>query len=125
MSGHNLICVVTALLETGLLPMVEPVTKCTLQAPGGNVQCTAQCRGCKCESVSFVNAPAFVALRGAVVSVPNVGDVDVDVAFGGIWYAVVDARQLGLALEPRNAAEICRSTFAASAGADGVAGSAR
>ena len=66
MSGTNTICTVTALLETGMIPMQEPVTKLTLEAPAGLVPVTAECRDGKCVSVTFDNVPGFVfVLDGA------------------------------------------------------------
>ena len=61
MSGSNSICVATVLLETGIVPMSEPVTKLTLEAPGGLVEVTAQCRGGKAERVFVTNVPSFAA----------------------------------------------------------------
>ena len=43
MSGTNTMCVVTVLLETGMLPMREPVTELTLEAPAGLIRVTAEC----------------------------------------------------------------------------------
>src|SRR5947209_4045066 len=53
MSGTNTICTVTVLLETGMLPMVEPVTRLKLETPAGLVGVEAQCNGGKCERVKF------------------------------------------------------------------------
>src|SRR6187549_2154213 len=100
MSGTNTICTVTALLETGMVPMKEPVTLFTLEAPGGLVAVEAQCRDGKCESVSFRNVPAFVFGLNKPVEVQGVGTLMVDVAYGGMIYAMVDAAALGIALEP-------------------------
>lgn len=98
MSGTNTICTTTALLETGMLPMVEPVTKLTLEAPGGLVEVKATCKNGKCESVSFDNVPAFVFYLQKPVEVPGVGTVTVDVAYGGMIYCMVDAASLGIQL---------------------------
>src|SRR5579864_9368610 len=59
MSGTNTICTVTVLLETGMLPMVEPMTRLTLDSPAGPVEVEATCRNGKCERVKFTNAPSF------------------------------------------------------------------
>src|SRR5690349_11517763 len=67
MSGTNTICTVTALLETGMVPMQEPVTELTLEAPAGLVKVRAACRNGKCESVTFDNLPAFVFALDAPV----------------------------------------------------------
>jgi proline racemase len=95
MSGSNTICTVTALLETGMIPMQEPVTRLTLEAPAGLVPVTAKCRDGKCESVTFDNVPAFVFALDRNVEVPGLGTIRVDVAYGGMIYALVDAASVG------------------------------
>lgn len=106
MSGTNTICTVTALLETGMLPMTEPVTKLTLEAPGGLVQVEAQCKDGKCVSVTFKNVPSFVFHLQKPVEVPGVGTVTADVAYGGMIYCMVDAPALGLTLDPSEARDL-------------------
>ncbi len=106
MSGSNAICVVTALLETGMVEMQEPETYLMLEAPAGVVEARARCRDGRCESVELTNVPSFVDRIDAEVDVPGLGTVNVDVAFGGMWYAIVDAASLGFALEPSEAREI-------------------
>lgn len=106
MSGTNTICTVTALLETGMVPMREPVTRLTLEAPGGLVSVEAHCQGGKCESVSFRNVPAFVFGLQRPVEVPALGTLMVDVAYGGMIYAMVDAEALGIRLDPSEARDL-------------------
>lgn len=108
MSGTNTICTVTVLLETGILPMVEPVTTLTLETPAGLVRIEAQCREGKCERVAFTNAPAFVTHLDAEVDVPEIGRVVVDVAYGGAFFAITDATALGFNIVPEEAAELAR-----------------
>jgi proline racemase len=60
MSGSNLMCTVTAVLETGMLPMTEPITRLNVDTPAGLVRVEAECRGGKCRRVSFSNVPSFV-----------------------------------------------------------------
>ncbi len=106
MSGSNTICTVTALLETGMIPMQEPVTEITLDAPGGLVRISAACRDGKCESVTFRNVPSFVFALDRPVEVEGLGTVMVDVAYGGMIYAMVDARALGFKIEPSEARDL-------------------
>jgi proline racemase len=106
MSGTNTICTVTALLETGMLPMREPVTQIVLEAPAGLVPVTAHCRDGKCVSVTFDNVPAFVFALERSVEVPGLGTVSVDVAYGGMIYALVDATPLGFALTSDEGADL-------------------
>lgn len=106
MSGTNTICTVTALLETGMIPMAEPVTRIVLEAPAGLVAVTAHCRDGKCESVTFENVPAFVFALDAKVEVAGLGTMTVDVAYGGMIYVLVDAAALGFDIVPGEAAEL-------------------
>jgi proline racemase len=106
MSGTNTICTATALLETGMVAMREPVTRLTLEAPGGLVPVEAQCRNGKCESVTFRNVPAFVFGLQKPVEVPGIGTLMVDVAYGGMIYAMVDAKALGIRLDPSEARDL-------------------
>src|SRR6058998_2458295 len=73
MSGSNTICVTTVLLETGMLPMHEPVTRLTLEAPAGLIDVSAECDNGKVTSVTFRNVPAFVVHLDARLEVPKLG----------------------------------------------------
>lgn len=109
MSGGNTISVVTVLLEMGMLPMKEPVTELVLEAPAGLIRVTAACQGGKVKSVTFQNVPAFAAHLDAVIDVPHLGPVTVDVGWGGMFYVIADVRQFkGLELIPEHGAEIVR-----------------
>jgi hypothetical protein len=100
MSGSNCICVVTVLLETGMLPMREPQTVVRLDTPAGLVAATAHCKDGKCECVSLDMVPSFVEALDRTLAVPDPGEVRVDFAFGGVYYALIDPRPLGLSIEP-------------------------
>ena len=110
MSGTNTMCVVTVLLETGMLPMTEPITEITLEAPAGLIRVTAECRDGKVRGVTFRNVPAFATHIGAAVEVPHLGTVTVDVAYGGMFYVIADAEPFGLRLTPDEGADIVRIT---------------
>ncbi len=106
MSGSNTICTTTVLLETGMVEMREPETVVRLEAPGGVVEARARCRDGRCESVEFTNVPCFAERLDAQVEVEGLGTVSVDVAYGGMWYAIADARALGFAIEPQEARDL-------------------
>jgi proline racemase len=106
MSGSNTICTVTVLLETGMLPMREPVTTLTLDTPAGPVPVEARCRDGKVERVQFTNVPCFATHLDAALEVEGLGTVRVDVAYGGAFFALVDAPALGLTVEPAAAREL-------------------
>jgi proline racemase len=89
MSGGNTIAVATVLLETGMIPMQEPVTELILEAPAGLIGIKAECRAGKVEQVTFENVP--------------------DVGWGGMFYVIADVRQFGgLQLIPSHGREITR-----------------
>ncbi|MDX6569343.1 MAG: trans-L-3-hydroxyproline dehydratase, partial [Gaiellales bacterium] len=106
MSGSNTICTTTVLLETGMLEMREPETLVRLEAPGGVVEARAVCRDGRCESVEFTNVPCFADQLDAQIEVDGLGTVSVDVAYGGMWYAIADATALGFAIEPHEARDL-------------------
>jgi proline racemase len=106
MSGSNTICVATVLLETGMVEMKEPETTLRLEAPAGVVEVSAVCRDGRCESVELTNVPCFADRLDAALEVDGLGTIVVDIAFGGMWYAIADAAALGFALEPSEAREL-------------------
>jgi len=106
MSGSNTICVATVLLETGMVELREPETHLRLEAPAGVVEVRARCRNGRVESVELTNVPAFAEHLDAPLEVDGIGTVTVDVAFGGMWYAIADAAALGFAIEPHEAREL-------------------
>ncbi|HEY8869488.1 MAG TPA: proline racemase family protein [Candidatus Limnocylindrales bacterium] len=108
MSGTNTMCVVTVLLETGMLPMTEPTTELTLEAPAGLIRVRADCADGKVDGVTFRNVPAFATHLDASVEVPQLGTVNVDVAYGGMFYVIADAGHFGLRLSPDEGRDIVR-----------------
>jgi proline racemase len=107
MSGSNTMCVATVLLETGMLPMIEPVTHLTLESPAGLIYITAECQDGKVKKVKLVNQPAFVYQLDAKVEVEGFGTVNMDIAWGGMAYCLVDARSVGFKLSPDEGRELC------------------
>jgi proline racemase len=108
MSGTNTICVVTALLETGMIEAVEPVTTLTLEAPAGLIRVTADVKDGKVTGVTFLNVPAFAVHLERTIDVPTLGAVTVDVAWGGMFYVIADADALGVTLHPENGRKVAR-----------------
>jgi trans-L-3-hydroxyproline dehydratase len=103
MSGSNCICVATVLLDTGIIPMTEPVTQMTLEAPAGLIEVSAQCRNGKAESITLTNVPAFAQHLGATLNVEGYGQIKVDTAFGGDSFVMADVADFGLQITPQNA----------------------
>ena len=106
MSGSNAICVTTVLLETGILPMQEPITQLVLEAPGGLVEVTATCRRGKVTDVKVQNVASFAERLDAPLEVEGFGTLSVDVAYGGDSFVIVDATALGFRLDPSEGAAL-------------------
>jgi len=105
MCGHGTIGVATMLLEMGYFsPLVEPVTTLRLETPAGVIPVEAAVSGGRVTSVSFTNVPAFVERENCALDVPGVGTVRFDIAFGGSFFALVEAAGLGL--------EVCKENVA-------------
>lgn len=99
MCGHGVIALTTALLETGMLPRGEPQTEVVFDAPAGLIRARASVADGRVTSVAFRNVPAFRFARDIHVQT-SAGPVRADVAFGGAFYALVDAAALGVAVVP-------------------------
>jgi proline racemase len=109
MSGTNTICVTTVLLETGMVPMREPLTELTLESPAGLIRVHAECAQGKVRQVTFRNVPAFAVHLDQQIEVPHLGAVTVDVAYGGMFYVIAEAGPLGLRLTPDEGRAIVRT----------------
>ena len=107
MSGSNTICVATVLLETGMAELREPETVLRLEAPAGVVEVRCACRDGRVENVELTNVPSYATHLDASLEVETLGTLIVDVAFGGMWYAIVDAAALGFELVPDEARDLC------------------
>lgn len=106
MSGSNSMCLTTVLLETGILPMKDGTNIVRLDTPAGLVTATATCRDSRCESVSLDMTPSFVQDLDVVVESERYGRVRADIAFGGVFYALIDVEQLGFRIDPANATKL-------------------
>jgi proline racemase len=106
MSGSNSICVATVLLETGIIPMTEPETRLVLEAPGGIVEVTAQCRDGKAERITVHNVASFADQLGKKIEVDGFGRLTVDTAYGGDTFVIVDAAAAGFEIRPDEARDI-------------------
>ncbi len=99
MCGHGIIALATVALETGMVaaePWGEP--KLSIDTPAGRVAASARMAGERVESVAFRNVPSFVVALDETVRVEGLGEVRYDLAFGGAFYAYVDAESVGLGL---------------------------
>ena len=108
MSGSNSMCVATVLLDTGIIPMQEPITRLILEPPAGLIEVEAECRNGKAERIRVRNVPSFADKLDARIEVEGIGTITVDTAFGGDSFVLVDAASLGLELRPDHARDIAR-----------------
>jgi proline racemase len=108
MSGSNTLCVATVILESGIKKMIEPVTVLRLESPGGLIEATCSCRDGRVEGVEITMLPSFTLHRDVSLDVKGLGSIKVSVAYGGIFFAVVDASSVGLALEASEVGKIGR-----------------
>ncbi len=102
MCGHGIIGITTVALETGLLEMREPETVVRIDTPAGLVTAHARVEGHRVQSVYFHNVPSFVLAMDEEVEVPELGRVRYDLAFGGAFYAYVQAEEVGLTCTPKD-----------------------
>jgi len=105
MCGHDTIGVCTTLVETGIIPPVEPYTYINLDTPAGLVKTKVLVENGVAKEVSFTNVPSFVFARDLEVEVPEYGTVKLDIAYGGNYYAIVRSKDVGLDVTPANASK--------------------
>jgi len=106
MSGSNAMCVATVALDTGIIPMTEPVTELTLEAPGGLVKVRADCADGKARRVTVHNLPSFAEKLDQSLRLDDGTIIKVDVAYGGDSFVIVNAAQLGFELESQEAGKL-------------------
>lgn len=106
MCGHGVIALTTVLLEMGMLPRRgETETPVTYDSPAGLIRAVAMHDGDHVVVVRFQNVPAFQYRRDLAIHT-SAGPVTVDVAWGGAFYALVDAAAFGLEVIPENASRL-------------------
>lgn len=118
MCGHGTIGVATVLVETGMVPVVEPVTTIRLDTPAGLVVADVAVTDGHAESVTIRNVPSFAVALGRVVDVPGLGPVTYDLAFGGNFYAIVRLDDLGLPFDRSRKDDLLRAGLAIMAAVD-------
>lgn len=111
MCGHGSIGVVTAAIEFGMVNAVEPVTTVVLDTPAGLVTGYAKVQDGSVEFVSIHNVPSFL-YKSTVVNVPNLGSIPVDVAFGGEFYAIINADDIGVSVDKKSVSRLSELAIA-------------
>jgi proline racemase len=100
MCGHGTMGTATVLVETGMVEVKEPVTLIRFDTPAGLVEAAVEVKDGHARSVTLRNVPSYLHLRDATVTVPGLGDVVLDLAWGGNFYAILEAAAVGLAVSP-------------------------
>jgi proline racemase len=110
MCGHDTIGVCTALIETGMITAIEPITSITLDTPAGLVKTKTLVENGKAKRVTFRNIDSFL-YQSIMVEVDGLGEIECDIAYGGNFYGIIDARKLHLDLVPSNASQIVETAI--------------
>jgi trans-L-3-hydroxyproline dehydratase len=112
MCGHGIIGIVKVALETGLVSQTGPETTIRIDAPAGLVTAHARLSEDKIQSIYFENVPSFAMALDEVIDVPGIGQVRYDIAFGGAFYAYVQAADIGLTCTPQDFAALVQKGMA-------------
>lgn len=108
MCGHAIIAITKVAAETGFIETSEPVTRIKIDSPAGLITSYAKIINGKVEDVYFHNVPSFVQIMNEEIQVEGLGNIKFDIAYGGAFYAFVDADELGLPMIPENAAQLIK-----------------
>ena len=108
MCGHGIIAVTKALIEVGQLPAVEGENIVRIDSPAGRITASAVVKNSRVQYVEFENVPSFVYHEGLALDLPSIGQIKVDIAYGGAFYAYINAADLGLTVEPKHVEELTR-----------------
>lgn len=103
--GHSSIGVAVTMIESNLVEIEEPITRIILETPAGIVETIVEVQGGKAEQVRFQNVPAFLYMEDIELEIPSVGKISLDVAYGGNFFAILEAEQVGLKVEPENVSQ--------------------
>ena len=106
MCGHGTIGAMTVAVETGMVEVTEPITKIVQEAPAGLIRGEVLVEKAKAKTVSFQNVPSFLYKRDCALELPGYGKINFDISFGGSFFAIVKAEQVGLSLVPENAEKL-------------------
>ena len=106
MSGSNSICVATVVLENNIVTLTDPVTEFIMEAPGGLVNVIAFSKNGKVINVCIENLPSYVDKLDNTIEVKGIGTLKVDIVFGGDSFVIVNAKDVGLSIEPNQAKDI-------------------
>jgi len=112
MCGHGIIALTKVTVQTGMIEAKEPITQIKIDTPAGLVTSYAKVKSGKVESVYFHNVPSFVLTMDKIIDVQGIGRVKYDIAFGGAFYAFVNADDLGIGMKGENLRELIEKGMA-------------
>jgi proline racemase len=102
MCGHGIIALATVAVKQGLVKTTIPETRVGIDSPAGFIEAFVQWDGHKVGTVRFKNVPSFLYKKDVTVQTPSFGELTVDIAFGGAFYAYLDASAAGFEVHPNN-----------------------
>lgn len=108
MCGHGIIGVTKVALETGMLGEEEGKRVVRIDSPAGRVTSYADVKGGRVEKVSFINVPSFIYAENVKTSMDGIGEIYVDVVFGGAFYVFVDSKKLGIGVKLENIEQLVK-----------------
>jgi proline racemase len=108
MCGHGSIGAATVAVETGMVVVTEPVTEVKMDTPAGLIEAKVKVEDNLAQWVTLVNVPSFLYKKDVVIDVPELGKLTLDISFGGSFFALVDSKDLGLDIQPKNVIELTR-----------------
>ena len=106
MCGHSIMSATTALIEIGMVLPIEPETCVIFDTPAGLIEASARIEGNRVIDVSVANVPSFLYAKDVAIDLRGIGSINVDVAFGGNFFALVPAKALGVAVHPENSGRL-------------------
>lgn len=118
--GHGTIGLGIALVEAGMVPATAPVTRLAVDAPSGRLELEVEIAEGRALRTRFRNVPAYAAATGVKLDVPGYGKVTADIAWGGNMFAIVDAAEMGLKVEPDQASVLSKAGLAVRDAANAV-----
>ncbi|KAF5073689.1 proline racemase [Anaerotignum sp.] len=107
MCGHGSIGAATVAVETGMVPIEEPYTYVTLEAPAGLIKAKVRVENGRAQETTITNVPSFLYKENVEIDVPQIGKVMVDISFGGSFFILVKAEDVNIEISPSNAHKIC------------------
>lgn len=106
MCGHGSIGLSTVAVETGMVEVTEPFTDVVLEAPAGLIHARVKVENGRAVETSILNVPAFVYCKDQEIEIEGYGNIGVDIAFGGSFFALIDAEKIGLTIDTENIEQI-------------------